>query len=258
MILEDEDAWLLSVDIFLVVVTMTAVYLCIPKPLPVVKGKPANAMELTHTLWWYPFVFILVYYAFVSTYTLIASPQKRWMETTYESEAFFRLYVAAQIVAIPVEMMQPTTTAKKLQMIGHHVVSVGGYICGLTDGRCHFFGTAAGLSEMSTIFLEGLLLSKHVALEKFFSKRAPWFATLNGAGLWLSFIIFRIILFPTLLAIFAYDAYEHDAWRVAGDSITKFVVVPAHSFLFLLSLSWFSKIHQGFVDKVMGKKKVKV
>lgn len=247
-----EQARLVAVDVGIVAATMALVYGLTPKPLPLDKGKPANVLEFVHTLWWYPFVFVLVGYAGYATLKLGATPASRWTKTCDESYAFLRLYVAAQLVAIPVEWSQPQALSKKLQMVGHHIVSIAGYCVGLWSHQCHFFGCAAGLSEVSTIFLEGLLLSKHVALQPLFDRLVPWFLPFNGGMLWLSFIIFRLALFPALIAICIYDGLYHgrETWGAVG--AVKFCIAPMLAFLLALSASWFVKIHAGFMAKVMG------
>ncbi|KAJ8599453.1 hypothetical protein CTAYLR_008042 [Chrysophaeum taylorii] len=246
------QAELIAADVVAVAASMGAVYLAVPKPLPETAGKPTSVLEFVHTLWWYPFVFYLVVYAAIATYKLSKSPEARWTDTCPESYAFLRTYIAAQIVAIPVELSLPGAWPKKLQMVAHHVVSVSGYAVGLLTPTCHFFGTAAGLSEISTIFLEGLLLSKHVALENFFAARAPWFLVVNGAGLWLSFILFRLVLFPAIVAVFFHDLffYPELTWRKTGS--VKYWIPPMLAFLFVLSAVWFQKIHKGFMTKVLS------
>jgi len=241
----EEQAWLVGVDVIWVIATMGVLYLASP--------RTGNALEFVHTVWWYPFVFALVGYAARASWTLgRAGVEGRWRGRCAESEVFLRLYVAAQIVAIPVECAQPQPVAKKLQMVGHHAVSIATYAIGLATGQMHFYGTAAGLSEVSTIFLEGILLSKHPLLEPHFAKYAPWYLPLNGAGLWLSFIVFRLALFPALVALFLFDvATEPDkTWRTATPWL-KYTTLPSYLLLFLLSASWFSRIHAGFVAKVL-------
>lgn len=240
--------------------TMGALYLLTPKPLPLIKAKgsdvpkPANVLEFVHTVWWYPFVFVLVSYAARATAKLgSGGAGSRWTQTCDESFIFLRLYVSAQLVAIPVECSQPQPLGKKLQMVGHHIVSIIGYVFGLWTQQCHFFGTAAGLSEVSTIFLEGMLLSKHVVLEPYFTKFAPWFLPFNGACLWLSFIVFRLTLFPALIAVYMYDALANTEATWAAVGPVKFCVGPMLVFLFVLSASWFTKIHAGFIAKILNR-----
>lgn len=203
-------------------------------------------LELTQLLWWYPFVFILVYYAGIASSKLGFSVDDRWLGTCPESYIFLRLYVAAQCAMIPIEALVEQPLAKKAMMITHHLVSVLAFVYGIYTRTNHWFGAMSGLSEVSTIFLEGLLVARRFNL--------PFFMTLNGAGLWLSFVIFRVILFPTVILVFVLDAvfYTDRSWDKAEGPF-KFFVVPCILVMFALSLSWFTKIHKGFMDKVLKK-----
>ena len=140
-------------------------------------------LALAHLIWWYPFVFLILYYAFAAVAELGSGDlDTRWTGSTFESYVFFRLYVACQIVGCGVECLTSEGT-KLLQMIAHHIISLLAYGVALTDGRCHFFGCAAGLSEVSTIFLQGILFSKHPAAK---ASWPEWFTILNGVLLWAS------------------------------------------------------------------------
>jgi len=209
---------------------------------------------LTHEIWWYPFSLILVYYACSGAVALSGDVEARWGGTCPEAFKFIRLYVAAQMLAIPIELLGAGSWKAKLPMIGHHAVSIGGYLCGLKGETAFFFCCAAGLSEVSTIFLEGVLLSKRKEFKTFFDTYAPWFLAANGALLWLSYIIFRLLLFPLLLAIHSYDKYVlKPPITLYENSPSAVAVVPsALVFLFALSVVWFSKIHKGFMTKVLG------
>mmetsp|Transcript_27615 Transcript_27615/g.95435 ORF Transcript_27615/g.95435 Transcript_27615/m.95435 type:complete len:202 (-) Transcript_27615:162-767(-) len=166
-----------------------------------------------------------------------------------------RLYVAVQVVSVFVEGAQDQPLSKKLMTLAHHVVSTVAYLSGLLDTRCHFYATAGGLSETSTIFLEGLLLSRHPVWAPWFTKNAPWFGPLNGCLLWLSFIIFRLVLFPVLVATFFYDRWTAPVEISEGMGAAFYAYPAVLAFLFFLSAAWFQKIHKGFVEKVLGKAK---
>lgn len=194
-------------------------------------------LALAQLLWWFPFVFVLVYYATLASLELRGNAATRWQGTCPEARAFLRLYVAAQLAMIPVEALvgQP-------MMIAHHVVSVVAFGYGLRSGCCHWFGAMSGLSEVSTIFLEGLLLARRFQLP---------FQIFCGAGLWLTYVVFRLVLFPVIILVFVADAYTQPnrTWRAVGP--IKFCVVPFILVILGLSVSWFARIHKGFVAKVL-------
>mmetsp|Transcript_16622 Transcript_16622/g.21643 ORF Transcript_16622/g.21643 Transcript_16622/m.21643 type:complete len:302 (-) Transcript_16622:987-1892(-) len=230
-------------NVIICFVTMAFVYTVFTK------GTP-DRFSLTHTLWWYPFVFLLLYYGWSSTWQLAWSTNDRWNTVCQDSMIFIRLYIAAQILAIPIELADGKFI-DKLPMVAHHIISISGYAYGLFNKRAHFFCAAAGLSEMSTVFLEGVLLANRK--DHFGSLFPSWFLPFNGAMLWLTYIIFRLFLFPTLLAIYAYDMlYANPNHLPLHDKfLLRFAIPVPFILLFLLSLMWFSKIHRGFVSKVL-------
>ncbi|KAH8080982.1 histone demethylase [Aureococcus anophagefferens] len=166
------------------------------------RGTPER-LAYTHLLWWYPFVFLLLYHAFAAVRELHVDLETRWTGTTEESYVFFRLYVAAQVCGCFVEVGTTELGAKLFQMLAHHVISIVAYGVALTDGRCHFFGCAAGLSEVSTIFLQGVLFSKHPHAKEWWPE---WFTIFNGVSLWACYIPFRLVLFPAITALYVADA----------------------------------------------------
>ena len=200
--------------------------------------KLEDSVSVAHLLWWYPFVVILVVYSGVAAWRLRRS---RWTGVCPESQAFLRLYVAAQLLAIPIELLDG-----KLPIVLHHVVSIVGFAFALETRRCHFFCAAAGLSEISTIFLEGVLVAKRFPLT------SSWFLMLNGTALWLSYIFCRLLLFPVLLGIYVDDRRRLAAATYKNARAGVVLVPTALTILFLLSCSWFTRIHKGFVTKVLG------
>ncbi|KAH8043229.1 histone demethylase [Aureococcus anophagefferens] len=100
-------------------------------------------------------------------------------------------------------------------MLAHHVISIVAYGVALTDGRCHFFGCAAGLSEVSTIFLQGVLFSKHPHAKEWWPE---WFTIFNGVSLWACYIPFRLVLFPAITALYVADAARTRRTPSAGNN----------------------------------------
>ena len=237
-------------DIVLCYMTLAVIYVC--------TGGMKDRWAVTHELWWYPYSFILVYYAWGGTWGLQTDVETRWRGTSDEAQKFMRLYVAAQVLAVPIELLCQGKMSTKLPMIGHHIVSIVGYWAALSTTSGHWFCSAAGLSEVSTIFLEGVLLSKRKEFASFFNA-VPWFLPLNGALLWLTYIIFRLLLFPFVIAVYSRDKFviKHPMTTYASSPETTVIVPGALIFLFILSILWFSKIHKGFMDKVVGRPKKK-
>merc|ERR1712176_250105 len=71
----------------------------------------------------------------------------------------------------------------------------------------HFWGCLDGMCEMSTIFLNNVWLSKEVTIgNKELKELLPaWAYAANGCFLWLSFLVFRIVLFPAWLYMWYSD-----------------------------------------------------
>mmetsp|Transcript_25190 Transcript_25190/g.81441 ORF Transcript_25190/g.81441 Transcript_25190/m.81441 type:complete len:322 (+) Transcript_25190:142-1107(+) len=239
----------LAQDIVLCYVTLALVYF-----LTSGLGRSHDRWALTHELWWYPFSFVLVYYAAVGSFKLRAPVEARWKGTCDEAQTFMRLYVAAQVLAVPIELLCEGPLSAKVPMLAHHCVSIFGYVVALATRSGHWFCAAAGLSEVSTIFLEGVLLAKRAEVAAFVDAYAPWFLTLNGAMLWLTYVVFRLVLFPALLAVFLYDKFrlKHPVTTYDQSPEACIIVPLAVTFLFLLSLTWFAKIHKGFMTKVVA------
>ena len=164
----------------------------------------------------------------------------------------------------------------QIQLLGHHIFSMIAYgsalyfhrcerassapcaplICLLLWGRFWFFAVMAGLSEMSTIFLNNVLLCKTIYWKAWMEANANWFLVFNGVMLWACFIVFRLILFPLTIGIFLYDVLLSGHPAVEGTTLYETIFYPSVLFgLFLLSLAWFSKIHKGFVKAAFGESK---
>ena len=85
-------------------------------------------------------------------------------------------------------------------MIAHHVLSIVAYSGGLSTGRMLFWGNFDGCCEITLIFLTVLQASK---LKGGTFRIAGPLLLINGICLWLSFLVFRIVLFPVWLYMFA-------------------------------------------------------
>jgi len=106
------------------------------------------------------------------------------------------------------------------------------------------------------VFLNILLLSKSN------TRTAGWLTAnfapllkLNGALLWFTFIVFRLLLFPCWLYLFATD-WSHLLSEEQKAKMTWFELVtyPAVTFLLLvLSSMWFASIHKGMMKALVTK-----
>jgi len=146
-----------------------------------------------------------------------------------------------------------TNPIAQLQTLGHHIFSAVAYYGALHFHRFWFTAVMAGLSEMSTIFLNNVLLCKMSYWREWVDQNASIFLVGNGVSLWLCFIIFRLCLFPLTIGIFIYDVYLSGHDSVKGTTRFEAIFYPLVLLgLFLLSAVWFQKINKGFQKAVFG------
>merc|ERR1712113_133219 len=95
------------------------------------------------------------------------------------------------------------------------------------------------------IFLNNLLLFRAMEYKGVFN-------TLNGIILWLSFIVFRLVLFPYWLYQFRMDLKTDPSETAARTTLFERTVYPATTImLFLMSAMWFVSLTKGML-KALG------
>ena len=144
-------------------------------------------------------------------------------------------------------------------MLAHHLLSCLAYSSGMHFNRMHFFACLDGLCEICNLFLNPFLLMRHkeARFGEHLTRSLGSLAMVNNLLLWLSFLLFRMCLFPTWLAMFIVDVRAMFVQRtlvLAGQqSLTWFELVfyPAVT-LFLLALSaiWFAKLTKGAIKEL--------
>jgi len=188
--------------------------------------------------------------AIVGSYKLSHDVELRWHSNVIESRFFIRLYMARAIFHCFLQCFEKMSWSHMLLMSLHHVISTVAYSEGLCTGNMHFFGCLAGVCEMSTIFLNNLYLSKELTFGGTELKEVmpKWLYAMNGVCLWLSFLVFRICLFPTWLYIMYVDAkaYPQEMWAKAT-AMEKYGYPCVTVFLFVLSSYWFIPITKGML-----------
>jgi len=140
-------------------------------------------------------------------------------------------------------------------MIGHHVLSIAAYGGGLWTFRMHFWACLDGLCEITNTFLNTLLLSRTKGGDFADRYKAALgdFLTVNGGLLWLSFIIFRLILFPVWLVWLWYDVATMPKQSLASITTIELVFYTSvNVFLLCLSFQWFLKINHLFFKALRG------
>merc|ERR1712183_376288 len=133
--------------------------------------------------------------------------ESRWTGVTTEGSFHVDIYVATQIFATFVDVFLTSGSLKsKWLIMVHHVISLVSYINQIRTGRMEFFANLAGLSEVTTVPLMFITLMRDPGYGAELKKKLgqTLFVTC-AASLWLSYIIFRMILFPHWLYVFVND-----------------------------------------------------
>mmetsp|Transcript_3122 Transcript_3122/g.9154 ORF Transcript_3122/g.9154 Transcript_3122/m.9154 type:complete len:180 (-) Transcript_3122:11-550(-) len=136
----------------------------------------------------------------------------------------------------------------------HHVLSVVAIGESLLTRRMQFFACLCGACEVSTIFLNNLYLSREITVGgKELKDVLPHaFVCVNGMGLWLAFLFFRLCLFPYWLYIMYSDVADFPAatWDKAN-MVERYMYPGVTVFLLCLSTFWFIPITKGLL-KALG------
>ena len=208
---------------------------------------------------WVPILLAMIFTACSATLEMRGSVENRWLGTSLAADWFMRVYVASNVVAIGIEILawwtyergQGIALATRYPMLAHHALSIVAYAnaCFVTR-RMGFFACFDGCCEVTTLFLGFLQMSKLKGgtFAKRVQARFPTLLFVNGICLWLSFLLFRVLLFPAWLVLFAYDlGTMPDAIWV---QLTWFELVfyPCVTlFLFVLSCMWFVRLTKGVI-----------
>ena len=107
-----------------------------------------------------PTSWIMGYYCVDAVFALGHSLDARFFLRTPASTRFMHVYIAANICNLLVELLGDKKFAKKIPMIGHHLLSIVAYGAALRTGRMHFYACLDGLCEVTNTFLNPMLLSR--------------------------------------------------------------------------------------------------
>lgn len=208
---------------------------------------------------WVPILLTMIYTAFNATVELYGTVEARWLGTALAADWFMRVYVASNIVAIGVEVLAWWTYERskgislslRYPMLAHHALSIVAYAnaCFVTR-RMGFFACLDGCCEVTTLFLGFLQMSKLKGgtFAKRVQERFPTLLFLNGLCLWLSFLLFRVLLFPAWLILFAYDVHTMPDSIWVQLTWFELVFYPCVTlFLFVLSCMWFVRLTKGVI-----------
>ena len=204
---------------------------------------------------WVVILPVMIGAALSAVFQLSDTIEHRWQGTTPASYLFLRIYCALNILSTLQEFYEwyreGGTLLSKLPTLVHHFVSILVYSLCLVvyRERLHYFACLDGLCEFTTVHLTILQWSKlkNNAAAVWLQKHCNFIFLLNGCLLWLTYIVFRLMLFPYWGYTWYTDIFQLDSAFIEGIGIQVWLCPAVTFFLFVLSVMWFHKIHTGMM-----------
>eukprot|EP01059_Diplonema_ambulator_P009095 TRINITY_DN18905_c0_g1_i1.p1 TRINITY_DN18905_c0_g1~~TRINITY_DN18905_c0_g1_i1.p1 ORF type:complete len:278 (+),score=66.95 TRINITY_DN18905_c0_g1_i1:84-917(+) len=209
--------------------------------------------NLADSLFCVPFYTYLAYLAIAASSECVWTLEGRWTEHTATIHFFFELYVARNLFHIPFMFLVDMKPSFRAVMILHHWLSSVCFFGGLYTKRMGCFGVLDGVCEVTSVFLSLIFLFKELHWDKALS----FCHTINGLGLWVSYIFTRLLLFPAWLYLYYTDVTTHPSltWDRANN-IERYLYPITNVILLCLSAKWMVPITRGLIKAVKGAKKV--
>eukprot|EP01126_Amoeba_proteus_P030314 TRINITY_DN2_c1_g1_i6.p1 TRINITY_DN2_c1_g1~~TRINITY_DN2_c1_g1_i6.p1 ORF type:complete len:247 (-),score=13.48 TRINITY_DN2_c1_g1_i6:237-977(-) len=195
-----------------------------------------------------PYYLWLVWLCGNSVYEAYDTVEGRWLHVSWYERHFLLSYILKMLAHIPILVVTEPRSAPL--MVIHHLLSLTCYGYALYDQRMLWWGALDGLCEITTIFMNNLYLLRELGLKD----KYPIVTLINGFLFWLTYIIFRLILFPVWLGGVYYDITYHSSivnWE-SFSPIQRFLYPFTNLVLFVLSCSWFWKINKGLNKLLKG------
>eukprot|EP00760_Papus_ankaliazontas_P028042 PhM_4_TR3499/c0_g1_i1/m.66091 len=172
----------------------------------------------------------------------------RWSVATPSSNVFFYLYVAENLVHVPLLYASPSTSrANFVLYFFHHLFSTVSYGSGLFAQRMHYFGCLDGLCEVSSLLVNIILTWQYLSWHR------GIVYTLLGLSLWLSYVVFRMALFPYWFYVYYVDVRDSPAQSVEVVMTFELLFYLLSTVLLLvLSIMWFIPITRGLIKAIKG------
>jgi hypothetical protein len=230
------------------VLLCAAAYVASPRIFKQPGGNPHTRADLISST---PVFVLLAYYAIANTLELRGSVADRWAGVTEAGTSFFVLYIVRQTFSFPFVFLSGLGARDKALMTVHHLLSICAYATMLVTQRMHFYGTLLGMSEISTCFLNAMLILKGLQRE------ASALFVLNGLCLWVTYLVFRMALFPGCLWLFAGDARSDPAGTI--DRLTageKWGYLGSAVVLLAMSTKWFIGVTKGMLKVLLKTRKL--
>ena len=173
---------------------------------------------------------------------------------------FFCFYLAHSFCSIFNEIWKDGFGWATATMLVHHVISIGAYTLCMMSGRFGYTACLASLCEFTNIPLSILYITKTKGggVKEWMEKYFGVLLDINGGILWLSFIPFRIFLFPAMYYNFVITCLElKETWPERWEQVwwSELIVhTVAAILLFFMSCLWFYKITIGVIKILNGMK----
>lgn len=135
----------------------------------------AERIDAADGVWCFFFFFVLVGLAFYSTWQLAFTDDSRdrWLGTTAASEAFQIVYVTRMVTHLPVQHYSLSNNPTlRLQMHGHHIITMVAMSGGVLSGRFHFFACLGGCCECAWL-LQNLCRASRLLCRRSRAPRRP-------------------------------------------------------------------------------------
>eukprot|EP00755_Sulcionema_specki_P028983 Sspe_Gene.91128::Locus_62591_Transcript_1_1_Confidence_1.000_Length_992::g.91128::m.91128 len=194
---------------------------------------------------------LYVYLAYLATRGAIeygGTAEMRWTGTSETTYAFLWLYVYRSVVHMPMMFVTKMTMSHRLTMCLHHALSAVCYGLGIWTGRLHFFGCLDGMCEISTVFLNNVFFCKELRWDT----KYPLPYAVNGVLLWLTYLVFRIFLFPAWLYIFFTDHFGVPGGM--AKNMLELTLYPfVNVFLLVVSTKWMIPITKGMMKALRSR-----
>mmetsp|Transcript_91335 Transcript_91335/g.175839 ORF Transcript_91335/g.175839 Transcript_91335/m.175839 type:complete len:286 (+) Transcript_91335:137-994(+) len=197
---------------------------------------------------------ILTVAAFQGVFELRLTVESRWHARTFASTFFQTLYVTRCILHGGVLFMQHMSFVDLVLMVVHHVLSICCFSSALVTGNMHYWACLNGICETTNIFMNNVWLFKTVTYRnQRLQDYLPRTHAVNGVFLWLSYLVFRMLLFPYWIYTWHFDVTRSKAQTWDRVSPYERYFYPSVTvFLLLISFMWFTKITQGLCKVLSG------
>ena len=132
---------------------------------------------------------------------------------------------------------------KGVEFYMHHVLVLLNYFDVLRTGTMQWFAARDGIVEGTNIPL------CMITLLRLFNKSDHPLYAINGLGLWVSFLVLRIVNLPLVIQQWREDMVSkegRDCWE-RNTTLAKYIAMPTTAFLWLLSSAWMLPITSGLL-----------